>query len=60
MISFNQDTLLEYRGGCRIVGSMQKIITSQRQIHLIVRRSCIQQIVCISGEICPNSGGSSE
>jgi len=60
MISYYQGTLDEYRGGCCVSGGLQKFETSQRHIHLIARRSCIQHSVCISGEICPNSGGSSE
>ncbi|MCB5278690.1 MAG: hypothetical protein PHY41_01205 [Candidatus Cloacimonetes bacterium] len=60
MISYYQDTRLEYRGGCHFKGSLEKLETSQRHIHLIAKRSCIQHSVCISGEICPQSGGSSE
>lgn len=60
MISYYQDTPCEYRGGHRVNGGLQNFKTSQRHIHLIAKRSCIQHSVCISGEFCPNSGGSSE
>jgi|LSQX01.1.fsa_nt_gb hypothetical protein len=60
MISYYQDTPREYRGGCCASDSLYNFITSHRHIHLIAKRSCIQHSVCISGEICPNNGGSSE
>nr|MDK2850278.1 hypothetical protein [Candidatus Cloacimonadota bacterium] len=60
MISYYQGTPSEYRGGCCVFGNRQTFKTSQRHIHLIARRSCIQLDVCISGVICPKRGGSSE
>jgi hypothetical protein len=60
MISYYQDTLAEYRGGCCIDGGRQTFKNSQRQIPVIAKRSCIQHLPSIMGELCLLSGGSSE
>jgi hypothetical protein len=60
MISYYQDTLDEYRGGYCASGGRQTLKTSQRQIPEIAKRSFIQHLLSVAGEICLLSGGSSE
>lgn len=60
MISYYQDTLMEYRGGCYINGGRQTFKKSQRHFPVTAKRSYTQFLPSISGEICPQSGGSSE
>lgn len=60
MISYYQDTQIEYRGGCCINSGRLTFKHSQRHFPVIARRSSIQLFVSIYGEMCPTNGGSSE
>lgn len=60
MISLKPDTHCEYHGGHLFGDSQTNMKTNRRLIHLIVRRSCVQHHVCLSGVICLKNGGISE
>jgi len=60
MISYYQDTLIEYRGGYCNSSGRQTLINSRRHIPEIAKRSSAQFSVSIFGVVCPQSGGSSE